>query len=109
VNDVSPVSVLIDDQGQYVVTFDNWHQIGYGDDVVTIDRSDGHIVRKYGLAELLSQEELDELPRTISSILWRGEHALDASAGELVVRVKRTDRHPERVLRVRPRDGSLLR
>ena len=41
VNEVSPVSALVSSKGDYVVTFDNWHSVGYGDDVVVIYRSDG--------------------------------------------------------------------
>jgi len=49
VNEVSPVSALVANDGS-VATFDNWHAMGYGDDVVAIYRCDGSLVRKFALA-----------------------------------------------------------
>ena len=34
VNEVSPVDALVSDKDDYVITFDNWHSVGYGDDAV---------------------------------------------------------------------------
>ncbi len=45
VNSVAPVDVAVSDRGDYVVTLDDWHGMGYGDSVVVIYRSDGRIVR----------------------------------------------------------------
>src|SRR5689334_6621839 len=47
-NEVSPVSAIVSDNGDYFVTFDNWHTVGYGDDVVVIYRSNGAFVKKFG-------------------------------------------------------------
>lgn len=58
-NRVAPVSALISDSGRYVVTFDNWHEVGYGDDVVAVfDGSNGKLLWKYRLEDLLNSEEL---------------------------------------------------
>src|SRR4051794_20165551 len=35
-NEVAPISAIVSNKGDYVVTFDNWHAVGYGDDVVLI-------------------------------------------------------------------------
>lgn len=49
-NRVAPVSALVSDSGRYVVTFDNWDQVGYGDDVVAVyDGSNGTLLWKYRL------------------------------------------------------------
>ena len=87
VNEVSPVSALVSDGGAYVVTFDNWHRLGYGDDVVVIYRSDGSLVRKFGLEDLLTPGDVETLPHSVSSIHWGGEHYLDEAKGLLVLRV----------------------
>ena len=87
VNEVSPVSALVSDGGAYVVTFDNWHSAGYGDDVVVIYRSDGALVRKFGLEDLLTPGDVETLPRSVSSIWWGGEHYIDEAQGLLVLRV----------------------
>src|SRR5882762_8180901 len=55
VNEVSPVEAVVSNDGKYFVTFDNWHSVGYGDDVVVIYRSDGSVKRKFGLEELLTE------------------------------------------------------
>jgi hypothetical protein len=86
-NEVAPVDALVSSDGQYLVTFDNWHSVGWGDHVVVIYRGDGSVVKKYSLVELLSEKKVDKLPRSVSSIWWGGEHRLDEQRGQLVLRV----------------------
>ncbi len=86
-NEVAPVSALVSHDGQYLVTFDNWHSVGWGDSVVVIYRSDGSMVRKYSLAQLLSEKKVRKLPRSVSSIWWGGEHRLDERSGHLVLQI----------------------
>jgi hypothetical protein len=87
VNEVSPVSALVSDGGAYVVTFDNWHAAGYGDDVVVIYGYDGTLIRKFGLEDLLTPRDIGKLPRSVSSIWWGGEHYIDEAKGLLVLKV----------------------
>eukprot|EP01035_Chromulina_nebulosa_P009054 gene9054-12233_t len=54
VNDVSPVSALVANDGGHVVTFDNWHSMGFGDDAVVIYGPDGAVVRAMALPPLAS-------------------------------------------------------
>ena len=77
VNEVSPVNALISGDGRYVVTFDNWHNAGYGDDVVVIYRSDGTLVRKFGLEDLFTKGDIQTFKRTTSSIWWGQDHYVD--------------------------------
>lgn len=86
-NEVAPVNVLISTDGKYLVTFDNWHSVGWGNNVVVIYRNDGSLVKQYSLAQLLSEEKVERLPRTVSSIWWSGEHRLDERSGHLVLQV----------------------
>ena len=74
VNDVAPVSALVANSGGYVVTFDNWHSAGYGDDVVVIYAPDGGKVRAFGLIDFLPEAYVGALPRTVSSLWWGGKH-----------------------------------
>ncbi len=76
VNEVAPVSALVANDGT-IVTFDNWHSMGYGDDVVVIYRSDGTLIRKFGLADILEDEDIFQLRHSVSSIWWSGTHLLD--------------------------------
>jgi TonB family protein len=87
VNEVAPVSVIVSNDGAYVVTFDNWHSAGYGNDTVVIYRSDGTLVRKFGLEDLLTPGDVETLPHSVSSIWWGGEHFIDEAKGLLVLKV----------------------
>jgi len=86
-NEVSPVSALVSDNGDFVVTFDNWHSVGYGDDVVVIYLSNGSLVNKFGLEDLLTEGDIETLPRSVSSIWWGGNHQLDEANSLLVLKV----------------------
>jgi hypothetical protein len=68
INPAAPVEVFVSDDG-YLVTMDNWHQVGYGP-VVAIYDPKGNLVRHWSLEELFSSEEQRELTRSVSSIWW---------------------------------------
>jgi hypothetical protein len=42
----------------YVVTLDNWHEVGRGDNVVAIYGPDGKLVRQLALSDFLTQQQL---------------------------------------------------
>lgn len=97
VNEVSPVTVLVSDQGDYVVTFDNWHGVGYGDDAVTIyAATDGRLIRKFGLSDFLTESDIYELPASTSSIHWGGTHRVDEVKNQLVLQVTKGRRSFEK-------------
>jgi TonB family protein len=83
VNEVSPVNALVSADGNYVVTFDNWHSVGYGDDVVVIYKSDGTLVAKFGLADLFTQTDIQSFLHSVSSIWWGSGHYIDETKGVL--------------------------
>lgn len=76
VNDVGPPSVLLASDASFLVTFDNWHSAGYGDDVVVIYDRHGNLVRKLSLEQILPSAYVNHLPRSVSSRWWGGEHRL---------------------------------
>src|SRR5215211_8324642 len=86
-NEVSPVSAIVSNIGDFVVVFDNWHSVGYGDNVVVIYRSDGTLVKKFGLEDLLTEGDIETLPRSVSSIQWGGEHYINDVNGILILKV----------------------
>jgi len=94
VNDVSPVTALVTSDGSHVVTFDNWHSQGYGADVVVIYGPEGTLVASFGLADFLSKEQIANLPRSVSSILWGGEHRFDETEQHVVLQVV-AEKHQE--------------
>ena len=82
VNDVAPVSALVSDDGRYVVTFDNWHSVGFGDDVVVIYGSDGALIRSMALTDILPNYFMDGFPRSVSSLHW--QHQSTRISGDMV-------------------------
>lgn len=84
-NDVAPVKALVSNSGEYLVTFDNWHKIGDGDDVVVVYGPGGKMISKMGLADFISPNT--PLPRSVSSIYWGGKHYIDEKNLLLVLKV----------------------
>jgi hypothetical protein len=67
-NPVAPVEFFVTDQG-YLVTLDNWHNLGYGK-VLVLYGPDGAPVKSYELKDLFSEEEINHFDRSVSSIWW---------------------------------------
>lgn len=71
-NPVAPVNILLNDQG-YLITFNNWHNAGYGK-VVAIYKPGGVLLRSYELEALYSAKRVEEIPRTVSSRHWLSQN-----------------------------------
>jgi len=87
VNHVAPVLAIVSDDGRYVVTFDNWHSIGHGENVIVIYGPEGSLVRSMPLTELVPQEYKDALPHTVSSLDWRKDAYFERSGEKLIIDV----------------------
>lgn len=87
VNEVAPVRALVANDGQHVVTFDNWHSVGFGPDVVVVYGPDGQRIRSLGLKDLLPQAYIRALPRSVSSLHWSGEHRLSPDGTRLILAI----------------------
>src|SRR5215467_197749 len=68
-NPVAPADFFVTDSG-YLITLDNWHNIGYGK-VVAIYTTEGKPVRSYELSKLFSKSEIEGFEQSVSSIAWR--------------------------------------
>jgi hypothetical protein len=68
-NPVSPTDALVTNGG-YLVTFDNWHNFGYGK-IVAIYEPTGRLVRAFVLDDLYQPDRLKKLPLSVSSRWWR--------------------------------------
>jgi len=105
VNLHAPVSAIVADAGDFVVTFDNWHSLGHGDDVVVVYGAQGAVVASLALDDFLPSDILQALPRSSSSIWWGGDHrftdAGDAVMLEVAVPEVRGIPRAERHFRVR--------
>ncbi|MEO1730667.1 MAG: hypothetical protein AAFR64_08010 [Pseudomonadota bacterium] len=112
VNTVAPVSALVADDGAYVVTFDNWHSVGRGENVIVVYEASGAMVRSVALTDVLGEAYLSALPMSVSSTSWnRGKRLLpDGATLEIDLLVPEPDtreRKSETVpLRIVLADGS---
>lgn len=85
-NEVAPVEVVVANGGRAFATFDNWHSMGHGPNVLVIYDGQGKLVRRFALADLLPDWFIAVLPASISSMRWRGEPRM-SDDGHLIVPV----------------------
>lgn len=114
-NEVAPVQAMVANGGRNVVTFDDWHGVGYGPHVVVIYGADGRIIRALQLRQILPQVYIDALPHSVSSIRWRGDAHFSPDGQILIVPVilpdddDVVDREPSYVdRRIRLSDSAVL-
>ena len=86
-NEVAPVEAIVSNDGRYAVTFDNWHSMGFGDDVVVIYDAGGHVVGSFSLTDFLPEDFVSALPRSVSSIHWRGDPRFSGDGKSLIIPV----------------------
>jgi hypothetical protein len=112
-NPLSPVSAIISARDGSFVTFDDWGQTGYGENVVVIYSGDGDIIKKFALSELMTEEQMQKVPRTMGSIQWGGHHIFVDADRVLLLRVavddeSDSDKRKYRDVRIRMRDGAVI-
>lgn len=73
VNPVAPYEAIITNDGKYVITFDDWYQLGYGDNVMVVYGEKGNLLKQYKLQEITNLEK-DKLPISVTSIWWYFGH-----------------------------------
>jgi hypothetical protein len=66
---MAPVDALVTRHG-YLVTFDNWHNLGYGK-VLAVYSPGGKAVASYELEQLYPPERLAMITQSMSSRYWR--------------------------------------
>ena len=89
-NEVAPVELMLTNDGRHVVTFDNWHRAGYGDDVVAFyaqDKAGARRVAAYSLEQILPKEQVAQVTTSVSSRWWRehGHRFFDEAGGRTAV------------------------
>lgn len=85
-NEVAPVAAIVSSTGQ-ATTFDNWHTVGWGDNVVVIYDTRGQVVRSMGLKDFLPADYVKALPRSVSSVWWGRDHRYSSDGTRLLLRV----------------------
>ena len=69
-NPVSPTGISLVTNSGFLVTFDNWHNLGYGK-AVAIYGPNGRLIQAYSLEQLYAPDRLSKIPRSVSSRWWR--------------------------------------
>jgi hypothetical protein len=86
-NEVAPVDGIVRDDGSYFVTFDDWHRVGHGPNVVVIYGASGERIRVIALNDLVPSEYVEALPHSVSSIRWRGTPRFSGDGRQVLVPV----------------------
>ena len=63
------MEVLVTDAG-FVLTLDNWHNLGYGQ-VVVFYAPGGELLKSYELTDLYDPKAIERIPHSVSSRAWR--------------------------------------
>jgi hypothetical protein len=82
-NPIGPVDVLVNNEG-WIVTLDNWHNMGYGEIIVVYDNA-GIKRQSYTLDAIYDAEAEGKFERSVSSIWWRCGAMLPIINGERLV------------------------
>ena len=70
INQISPVVAIVANDGNSIVTFDNWHSNGYGMDVMVAYDKTGGLIKRFKLEDF-SPIPINEFEMSISSLWWR--------------------------------------
>jgi hypothetical protein len=70
INQINPMFVIVADDGNSFVTFDNWSSLGHGTDVMVTYDGRGELIKKYQLADF-SVFPINDYTETVTSIWWR--------------------------------------
>ncbi|RYE65035.1 MAG: hypothetical protein EOO81_13220, partial [Oxalobacteraceae bacterium] len=84
-NEVAPVLAIVRDDGSYTVTFDDWHSVGFGPNVVVIYGPGGERIRALALADVVPPDYINALPHSVSSIRWRGEPRFSPDGNRVII------------------------
>ena len=66
-NRIAPAQVIVANSGKFIVSFDDWYERGFGDNVVVIYSENGKLLYKFSLTAIFEENKLAELP--LSSFL----------------------------------------
>lgn len=102
-NPIAPVDAYLLDDGR-LLTFDNWHSMGYGE-VVVLYESTGEVIWQLELEDLLDEDLLYRVPTSVSSRWWRRRPLELAFEGEEESRALAVTLWNEDRLKIRLRDG----
>ena len=69
-NREAPGYALVTDDGERLVTVNDYASAGFGDNVLVVYDERGEIIANHALADFLPEEYINGLPRTASTLRW---------------------------------------
>lgn len=87
-NDVAPVDVLVANAGRTIVTFDDWHAMGYGPNAIAIYDDRGNLVRGLSLEDIFPKWLVAAQSHSVSSIWWRGQPRISGDGMTAIIPIK---------------------
>ena len=88
VNPVSPMNVLIPDNGKYVVTIDDIDNPGHSGQLLVIYGAGGKVVRKFELDDFVNIKEQENLYELKEGYDWFGGHKFEKNGEVFVFTIK---------------------
>lgn len=90
-----PNRAILVESGKYVITLDSWHSIGF-DHCLVVYGERGKLIADFKLEDLLTSEEIDALPGSITHRGWSDKDVAEfedrsREQDELVIRMKHKD------------------
>ena len=70
VNREAPGTVLVTDDGERLLTIDDYGRWGFGENVLVVYDGSGKIIAKHSLNDFLPEDYINGLPRTVSTLRW---------------------------------------
>ncbi len=107
-NSAAPHAAVITNSAQFIVTFDDWAEIGRTGNVVVVYRGTGEFVRSWSLADIFSEEERKKFTSSVSSTWWRGDVELLENRVQSPVVFIRPETHLALLVRDRKVESTLV-
>ncbi|OHD55762.1 MAG: hypothetical protein A2Y33_14080 [Spirochaetes bacterium GWF1_51_8] len=73
VNPVSPLKVIVPDNGKYVVTFDDWDSPGITENMIVIYGASGKMVKRFSIGDFVNNKLLQDIPESKDGYAWLGK------------------------------------
>jgi hypothetical protein len=69
INPIAPYEAMITNDGKYVITFDDWYELGQGENVMVVYGEKGDLLKKHQLNEITNLPK-SRLSVSVTSIWW---------------------------------------
>jgi hypothetical protein len=116
INRVGPAAAMVSDSGRYVVTLDDWRQVGTTPSALVIYDSKGELIAQFALGHLATPEEISQMFKSMSGVWWVGDanfvadgEFLDVTLKGMAAQVPKPDLRSvnPRAIRIRLKDGKV--